>query len=71
MFNRKPTEPERIDENLGDLECEEAIISDKTRFGRVRKSLMNHLRAKYGSDIANRAQWRVNRRCSEGYFKRN
>lgn len=68
MFNRKPAEPERIAENLGNLECEEAIISDKTRFGRVRKSMMNYLRAKYGKDIANRALWRVNRRKTEGYF---
>ena len=69
MFNRKPTEPERIEENLGDLECEEAIISDKTRFGRVRKSLMKYLRSKYGIDVANRALWRVSRRRTEGYFR--
>ena len=71
MFRRKPTETVRMDENKGDLECEEAIMSDKTRFGRVRTSLMKHLRAKYGKEIANRALWRVNRRYSEGYFKRN
>lgn len=74
MFRRKTTEERRIEENnseeVGDLECEEAIMSDKTRFGRVRKSLMSYLRAKYGNDIANRALWRVNRRRTEGYFKR-
>ena len=71
MFNRKPAEPEKIDENLGDLECEEAIMSDKTRFGRVRTSLMRHLRTKYGKDVANRALWRVNRRRTEGYLNSN
>ena len=69
MFNRKPTESERIEENVGDLECEEAIISDKTRFGRARKSLMKYLRTKYGDKIANRALWRVSRRRSKGYLK--
>lgn len=71
MFRRKPTETVRIDENKGDLECEEAIMSDKTRFGRVRTSLMKHLRSKYGKEIANRALWRVNRRRSEGYLNSN
>jgi hypothetical protein len=71
MFRRKPTETVRIDENKGDLECEEAIMSDKTRFGRVRTSLMKHLRTKYGKEIANRALWRVNRRRSEGYLNSN
>jgi hypothetical protein len=69
MFNRKQTEPRKIDENLGDLECEEAIISDKTRFGRVRKYTMKYLRAKYGRDVADRAQWRVNRRKTKDYFR--
>ncbi|MGI0072598.1 MAG: hypothetical protein ACREA3_02155 [Nitrosotalea sp.] len=69
MFNRKPTEIRRIEENTGDLECEEAIISDKERFGRVRKSLMRYLKAKYSDEIAQRALWRVNRRRTEGYFR--
>lgn len=29
--------------NLAELECEEAIIEDKKKFGRVRKSMMNGL----------------------------
>ena len=74
MLDRKRTEEERIEENIseeeGDLACEEAIIKDKERFGRVRKSLMKYLRTKYGDDVANRALWRVNRRRSEGYFRR-
>ena len=73
MFNRKRAEEERIEENIskeeGDLACEEAIIKDKDRFGRVRKSLMKYLRTKYGKDVANRALWRVNRRRTEGYFR--
>jgi len=68
-FRRKPLESETIKEIDGDLRCEEAIMDDKTRFGRVRKSIMSYLRTKYGQDIANRALWRVNRRKTEGYFK--
>lgn len=45
-----------------DLECEEAIIKDKERFGRTRTHLMKYLRARYGQDTANRALWRVNKR---------
>lgn len=45
-----------------DLECEEAIMHDKQRFGRVRTNLMKYLRAKYGQDTANRAMWRINKR---------
>ena len=51
------------------LECEEAIIADKTRFGSARTSLMRYLRTKYGYDVANRALYRINKRRSEGYFK--
>lgn len=47
-----------------ELECEEKIISDKTRFGRVRSNLMRQLRAKYGPEIANRTLARVNKRIS-------
>ena len=54
--------------NLAELECEEAIIEDKERFGRARKSMMNVLRAKYSDDIANRALSRVNKRMQENYF---
>ena len=72
MFGRKRTEEERIEENISEevanLECEKAIISEKERFGRARKTLMNYLRTKYGEDVANRALWRVNRRRTEGYF---
>jgi len=55
-------------EKLGDLECEEAILKDKERFGRVRASLMEYLRAKNGNKSANRALSRVNKRLQENYF---
>jgi len=55
-------------EKLGNLECEEAIIKDKERFGRVRASLMEYLRAKNGNKSANRALSRVNKRLQEKYF---
>ena len=69
MFGRKREEEERIEEIDGDIVCEESIMKDKERFGRVRKSMMKYLRAKYGDDVAKRALWRVNRRRTEGYFK--
>jgi len=53
---------------LNTLECEEAILKDKERFGRVRASLMEYLRAKNGNKSANRALSRVNKRLQEHYF---
>ena len=49
-----------------ELECEEKIISEKIRFGRVRSNLMYQLRAKYGQEIANRSLARINKRISIG-----
>ena len=57
-----------IKQKLGNLECEEAILKDKERFGRVRASLMEYLRAKNGNQSANRALSRVNKRLQENYF---
>ncbi len=57
-----------IKQKLGNLECEEAILKDKERFGRVRASLMQYLRAKNGNQSANRALSRVNKRLQEHYF---
>ena len=76
---RKTTENERIRENSrlneqktasndADLKCEEAIMKDKELFGRTRTSLMKHLRAEYGSNVADRALRRINKRRTEGYF---
>jgi len=56
-------------QKLGDLECEEAILKDKERFGRVRASLMGYLRAKHGRNSADRALSRVNKRLQENYFQ--
>lgn len=49
-------------ETTKELECEERIIQDKERFGRVRTGLMRELRLKYGVSTANRAMWRVSAR---------
>jgi len=57
-----------LKQNLGELECEEAIIQDKEKFGRVRKSMMNMLRSKHGDEIANRSLSRVNKRLQQHYF---
>ena len=57
-----------LKQNLAELECEEAIIKDKERYGRVRNSVMKVLRAKNGNDVANRALSRVNKRLQENYF---
>ena len=58
----------KLKQNLGELECEDAIIKVKERYGRVRNSVMKVLRAKNGNDIANRALSRVNKRLQENYF---
>ncbi len=52
-----------------ELECEEAIMQDKQRFGRVRTSLMRHLRSEYGEDVANRVLARINKRASNGSLR--
>jgi len=57
-----------LKETLGELQCEEAIIKDKERFGRVRTHLMKVLRVEYGDDVANRALGRINKRIQEGYL---
>lgn len=58
----------KLKQSLAELECEEAIIGDKKEFGRVRKSMMNVLRAKYSDEIANRALSRVNKRIQTNSF---
>lgn len=69
--NNKETENNRtfqgeINPNLSDcqadLECEEAIINDKERFGRVSTIRMRYLREKYGMMIADRALARIQKR---------
>ena len=51
---------------LSELACEDAIILDKQRFGRVRTSMMKHLRSEHGEEIANRVLSRINKRASSG-----
>jgi len=58
----------KLKQSLAELECEEAIIKDKERFGRARKSMMNVLRAQHGNEIANRVLSRVNKRIQKDYF---
>ena len=53
-------------EASSELACEDAIISDKQRFGRVRNSMMKHLRSEHGEKIANRVLSRINKRASNG-----
>ena len=55
----------------GNLECEEQIINDIERFGRVRTSLMRSLRQNFGDTTANRALWRVRKRKTNGYLQEN
>jgi len=59
----------QLKQKLGNLECEEAVLKDKKRFGRVRSSLMEYLRAKHGRDSADRALSRVNKRIQKGYLQ--
>ncbi len=61
-------EPTKLQQNLAELECEEAIIDDKKEYGRVRNSMMKVLRAKYGDEIANRALSRINKRITSKHF---
>ena len=58
----------KLRNSLAELHCEDAIIEDKKEFGRVRKSMMNVLRAKYSDDVANRALSRVNKRMQKGHL---
>jgi len=58
----------QLKQKLGNLECEEAVLKDKERFGRVRSSMMEYLRAKHGRDSADRALSRVNKRLQQNYF---
>jgi len=58
----------KMKQSLAELECEEAIMQDKERFGRARKSMMNVLREQYGNEIANRTLNRVNKRMQKGHL---
>jgi len=58
----------KLKQSLAELECEEAIIGDKKEYGRVRKSMMNVLRAQHGDEIADRVLNRVNKRMQKGHL---
>ena len=55
----------------GDLDCEDQIMEDIERFGRVRTSLMKNLRNNFGNTTANRALWRVRKRKTNDYLQEN
>ena len=62
----------QLEEHLGsdgELECEEVIMNEKERFGRVRTSMMKNLREKYGKEVADRALSRINKRLSQGSMR--
>ena len=64
---KKSGEYDNLDKSAAsELACEDAIISDKQRFGRVRTSMMKHLRLQYGEETANRVLARINKRASNG-----
>ena len=53
----------------GELECEDVIMNEKERFGRVRTSMMKKLRKQHGDVVADRALSRINKRFSEGSLR--
>lgn len=57
-----------LKKNLAELDCEDTIINEKEQFGRVRNSMMQVLRAKYGNDLANRVLSRINKRFQKHHF---
>ncbi|MDE1726096.1 MAG: hypothetical protein KGH89_02375 [Thaumarchaeota archaeon] len=71
ILNRKTSEIETIQEKKRELECEEAIINEKVQqHGRVRKTFMEYMREEYGTGVADRTLRRINKRRTEGYFKK-
>jgi hypothetical protein len=79
LDNRKITENDgsfdnetmqKLREYQADLECEEVIIKDKERFGRVSTVRMRYLREKHGSKIADRVLARIQKRYQTRIQKR-
>ena len=68
ILRRRRYDSETKQEKKRELECEEAIIAEKNRFTRVRKTFMDYMRAEYGH-MADRVLSRINKRMSKGYFK--
>lgn len=68
--HQRTSEIKTNQEKKRELECEEAIIAEKTRFERVRKTFMEYMREEYGSRMANRILRRISKRRTEGYLQR-
>jgi hypothetical protein len=66
--NQKQQELNKIQQ---ELDCEQAIINEKETFGRVRTTMMKYLRTKYGQELTNRIQWRINKRQNKNKVLRN
>ena len=67
-YNEKQVKLTKIQQ---ELDCEEAIINEKETFGRMRTSMMKYLRTKYGQELTNRIQWRINKRQNKNKLLRN
>lgn len=67
-YNKKQAELNKIQL---ELDCEQALIEEKQRFGRVRSTMMRYLRTKYGQELTDRIQWRVNKRQNKNKLLRN
>lgn len=66
--NQKQQELNKIQQ---ELDCEQAMINEKETFGRVRTTMLKYLRTKYGQELTNRVQWRVNKRQNKNGVLRN
>ena len=67
-YNKTQVELTKIQQ---ELDCEQAIINEKETFGRVRTTMMKYLRTKYGQELTNRIQWRINKRQNKNKLLRN
>lgn len=67
-YNEKQVELTKIQQ---ELDCEQAMINEKEQFGRVRTMMMKYLRTKYGQELTNRIQWRINKRQNKNKLLRN
>lgn len=67
-YNKKQ---EKLSKLQQELDCEQAIINEKETFGRVRTTMLKYLRTKYGQELTDRAQWRINKRQNKNKLLRN
>lgn len=59
---------EKLSKMKDEIECENTILEEKQRFGRVRTSVMRYMREKYGYTVANRVMWRIDKRIKNHSF---